>query len=470
MNEVSARCGCKFTFCANKGALIRWADGSRQNVWRNSANPRAENIWGRRHPPDIRAEDTARPSTPVAPEAEGSKHLKQKASTELPLDPEITATTSPEGTLAEDPSVQHGDELGPQLNAQTNLYLPLREDTHVDQSHGIDPRMLTGGDPNMTLTQDPQFEEDYEFRGEVGRTGEQNHFIVDDNRDYSSMNDDRFNELFDNWVSENLVDTDSTGADPPNDEVHMRGGGGDQEREVRGQQRRKKNKSSRWRRMLGFYNHPSNSDKVLVVEEPSEVDEPYIIEGRAAGGQSFASDQVPEIEILPSFSSEHHQVDGHPRSTTTQNDLSTGNNSPLGSIKSHLTHPKPSEAWPPGEEEEVDKLDQSIPGQRRLEPLKRREVQAQGLHPDSTNQQELPIKFQELQPGTDTLSKKRLVVVIPCTVPDLSYAVDHCDMANSRFHNSNFAGSSEGGAETAISKDMIESFPTYGFIEAVSLT
>ncbi|MCJ1417569.1 hypothetical protein MMC32_003913 [Xylographa parallela] len=464
MNEVSARCGCKFTFCANKGALIRWADGSRQTVWRNSANPRADNIWGRRHPPDIQAEDTARSSIPVVLEVEESRQLKRKASTELPLDPEITVATSLEGTLAADPNVQHGDELGSQLSAHTNLDLPLQENPHVHQGYGIDPGRMTGEHPNLTITQDPRFEEGYEFRGEVERTGERNDFVVDDSHDYTSMNDDWFNEWLGNWKAEDLVDTDSTGANPPNDEVHMRGGGGDQEREVTGRQQRKKNRTSRWRRMLGLYNHPTNNDEILVVEEPSEVEEPHIIQGRAAGGPLFASDQVLETDILPPFSNEHHQVGGHPRSTTPQNDLSAGSNSPLGSIKSYLTHPKPSEAWPPREEEEVNKLDQSIPGQRRLEPLKA------WTKNDNTERQEPPITFKDPRPGTNTLSKKRLVVAIPYILPGLSSAVDHCDMVNFRFYNTKFVGSSEKEAEAASLKELIGAFPTHGFIEAVSLT
>ncbi|MCJ1381413.1 hypothetical protein MMC17_004523 [Xylographa soralifera] len=370
MNEISARCGCKFTFCVNKGALIRWADGSKQNVWRNSSNPRAENIWGKRHPPDIRAEDTAKPSTPVIPEAEEPGNLKRKASTDVPLDPEVTATTSLGGALAEDPHVRHGNDFGLHLIAQANPDLAPQNDTHVQQGYGTQPQMMAGAYLDMTLTQDPRLEESYEFGEEMERTRGRNHFIVNESHDYSSLNEAWHNDFLDEWIAENLHDTDLTDADPQNYEPHMRGGGDDPERGTTGRQRRKKDSGTRWRTLLGLYNHPSNSREILVVEEPSEDEEPYIIQGRAAGGRFFASDQTSGTNILPTSSNENYQVGSHPQSTMAQDDTSTGSNSPLGSVESHLTHPRPSEGWPPCSEEEVDRLNQSTPGQRRIEPSK----------------------------------------------------------------------------------------------------
>ena len=270
MNEVSARCGCKFTFCVNKGALIRWADGSKQKVWRNSANPQAETIWGRRYPSEAQDGNAGPSSMPTVPEAEETGNLKRQASTERPLDPEITATTSLEGASTEDPHVKHGNDFDPEVTTQTDLDLTPRGDRFEHQDFGINPRVVMGADVHMTQAQDPRYEEGYEFRGETESAGAQNHSIVDETHESSSVNEISYYDWLDNWIADDLLDTDFADADEQNHELHLRGGGGDQRRETTGRQPKKKHRSSRWRRLQGFYNHPRDNEDILVVEASSE--------------------------------------------------------------------------------------------------------------------------------------------------------------------------------------------------------
>ncbi|MCJ1390257.1 hypothetical protein MMC18_003115 [Xylographa bjoerkii] len=364
MNEISARCGCKFTFCVNKEALIRWADGSKQNVWRNSQDPRAEIIWGQRRPPDVQAEDPVTTSTPVVSGAVESGRLKRKASTEVPLDPLFSAETNPNIAPAQIPRVQHGNKFNPQGTAQTNLNMTSIEDPYVPQQiHEFHPLMMTGTNLDMTLTEDPLLVEDYEFRRYTDQTLPQNPTNVNDGLEDLALDP--------NWLDEYLANYDGNlEFNPPNDDLHLRGGGGGQEREAVGSQRRPNGRKSRFRRLLDLYKNPSNSEKVRVVEESSEDEEPYIIRERTTGGEIFAEDHSSDNLPLQPSSNSIHRVSGHAQSTTLHDDVSSGSTSPAGSIESHLTHPRPSEAWPPGTETEGDRSNHSIHGQRRIEPLR----------------------------------------------------------------------------------------------------
>ncbi|MCJ1290117.1 hypothetical protein MMC34_001653 [Xylographa carneopallida] len=370
MNEVSAKCGCKFSFCNKKAALIQWADGSRQNVWRNSASSRVDTIWGKRHPPDLRGEEGAGDSARADPEAEETGNLKRKASTEFPLDHERAATKGPEEPLTEDLYIQNSGEIDPQLLIPLDADITSREDPNEQQIYGDDSNRMTESYRNLTMTQDPRFGEHYEFSEEAGRARVQNHFIDDENHDPSLLNDGWFNEWLDDWVAEIFGGGSYPAADSPNADFYVREEEGGQGEDARRLQRRKKGKRSCWRQLLEIWNRPSSSDEVTIIEEFVNDEEPYITHRHPADSQSLASGQTTETEPSPTSSIDHYQVGGQPRSTTTQNDTGTGSSSPLGSIESHMTHPKPSEAWPPGAEGEADTSNQRAPGQRRFASLR----------------------------------------------------------------------------------------------------
>ncbi|MCJ1284651.1 hypothetical protein MMC26_003986 [Xylographa opegraphella] len=286
MNEISARCGCKFTFCGNKGALVRWADGSKQNVWRNSANPRAENTWGKRHPPETPAEDIAGPSSYVVPKARAARRSKRKASTEILPEPEATATTSLGELPTGNPHVRHRDEVGPQATAPANLNLTPQEGFPVYQGlqQGyVDPQMLMGPNLDMTLTQDPLFGAGNESSEELYRERVGNDTGFDDTYEGSALIGAWDDAYFDDWMAENPRDPDFADHDVADPDIadpdtrdpmpYLREVESDEEREVTGRRRRRRDRGSRWRRWSAFQNRPSNSDEAVVVEEASEDEE-----------------------------------------------------------------------------------------------------------------------------------------------------------------------------------------------------
>ncbi|MCJ1398016.1 hypothetical protein MMC11_001213 [Xylographa trunciseda] len=370
MNEISARCGCKFTFCVNEGALIRWPDGSKQRLWRDPSNPHVDVIWGKRHPPEARSEHTIRASGHQAARANDSGSLKRKASTQLPLDPQITAQTRLDPTLTEHAHVQHGYRFGSANTAQPNLDRTPTEEAHVQQGYRSNHPVMARANLNTTLTDDPRVEEGYEFRGETDQTVSQNPMPVDDGLEYPPEDP----PWYDQWVLGDDGDLHYVGtanADPPDDEPHLRGGGGDQERKARGSGRRSNGRNPLERRLRDLYsNQNDDHDEVRIVEEYSEGEEPEIIPERPANDEAFPQDQTSRIGSSPPSYTETHQAGGHPQSTTSQDHTNNRSNSTLESVESHLTDPNPSEAWPSRSEEDRRRLDESARGQQHIEANK----------------------------------------------------------------------------------------------------